>query len=123
MVIAATIRQIETAIVMANIEIHILRSPSRTSNQLNETAPTAVETPSASRKPWTATPSVSRSDSVVKRLGDALLDGLGGFGGHLPSERPKLLILRGDQVELLTRLLGTLCDGVSIMIRLRLCPS
>src|SRR6266702_8480744 len=46
------------------------------------------------------------SGDLVDCLGDALLDRLGGLGRHPLSECPKLLVLRGDQVELLTRLLG-----------------
>src|ERR1700674_2422975 len=107
MIIAATQRQIETAIVMANKEIHILRSPSRPLNRTtikrDSSHRSEFETPSASRKPWTATPSIFRSDNLVKRFGDALLDRLSGLDCHFLGECQKLLILRGDRVELLAR--------------------
>src|SRR5271154_3409025 len=57
------------------------------------------EMPSASRKPRTATPSISKLDNLDKRLGDALLDWLGSLDRHFLGECQKLLILRGDRFE------------------------
>ena len=66
-----------------------------------------IETPpkrSLSRAKQPCDPFDLRLDNLVKPLGDALLDRVADLNHHFLSECQKLLILRGDPVELLARM-------------------